>query len=571
MARVARTFGAPLANFVATLAVFFAGAGRRALWPPDEPRYATVAREMNATGEYLVPHLNGAIYAEKPPLFFWMEAAAMRAWPGSDVAPRLPSLVLGAATVALLFALSRRLFGTAGGLAAAVVLATTFEFAFLSQRANIDASLTFFTTLAIAAFARGYLIEPARPGRWYALAYAATGLAVLVKGPAGALVPALVCGTTVVAREGPRGAARGHVAAGAALVLAIVAAWLLPAVLHAHALEKAAGAKPWTYAKHLLIEKAAGHGFGEQKNGPPWFYLERIWGDAAPWCAFWPLVVLAIARWRDARWREVERFGLAWTIPFFVVMSLIPAKRNLYLLPIFPGLAFLVGIAVAHLEEAPERARHLLFAVTHRLLLAAGALGGAGAIALWALVSTGHTAVLARMHGIEAALTPRLLGEAALLGGAAFAAAMWGLAGAARGRLGAALGGLAGVAIVATLGFSLVAFPILDREESVRPIASRVLALSDQAGGARIGLYRNQHEAWMFYLERTPLPLVKEGKLDAFLAADGGSPAIAIALEEGPAPAALPGVVLERVTWRGKKFSLLANEAAAERIRKLGP
>src|SRR5215475_2268145 len=48
----------------------------RDLWNPDEPRYAEVAREMVARDDYALPHLNGAVYGEKPPLFFWLGAAA---------------------------------------------------------------------------------------------------------------------------------------------------------------------------------------------------------------------------------------------------------------------------------------------------------------------------------------------------------------------------------------------------------------------------------------------------------------------------------------------------------------
>ena len=53
------------------LALFLPGLGSRDLWNPDEPRYAEVAREMVATGEFFVPHLNGRLYSEKPPLQFW--------------------------------------------------------------------------------------------------------------------------------------------------------------------------------------------------------------------------------------------------------------------------------------------------------------------------------------------------------------------------------------------------------------------------------------------------------------------------------------------------------------------
>jgi len=42
----------------------------RDLWNPDEPRYMAVGWGMVETGNYLVPHLSGYIYPDKPPLFF---------------------------------------------------------------------------------------------------------------------------------------------------------------------------------------------------------------------------------------------------------------------------------------------------------------------------------------------------------------------------------------------------------------------------------------------------------------------------------------------------------------------
>ncbi len=58
--------------------LFFFRMGARDLWTPDEPRYAQVAREMLETGEWLVPHLNGIVYTEKPPLYFWLIALASK-------------------------------------------------------------------------------------------------------------------------------------------------------------------------------------------------------------------------------------------------------------------------------------------------------------------------------------------------------------------------------------------------------------------------------------------------------------------------------------------------------------
>ena len=54
------------------MVLFFFNLGGRDLWEPDETRYAVIAREMKDTGNWILPHFNREVYAEKPTLFFWL-------------------------------------------------------------------------------------------------------------------------------------------------------------------------------------------------------------------------------------------------------------------------------------------------------------------------------------------------------------------------------------------------------------------------------------------------------------------------------------------------------------------
>src|SRR4051812_29064838 len=92
----------PLAFLAAALALFALGTTRRGLWNPDEPREAEIAREMWTRGDPIVPHLNGAPFLEKPPLYAWVTGAMFTLAGKADPAgSRVASMLAGAGVVAL--------------------------------------------------------------------------------------------------------------------------------------------------------------------------------------------------------------------------------------------------------------------------------------------------------------------------------------------------------------------------------------------------------------------------------------------------------------------------------------
>jgi 4-amino-4-deoxy-L-arabinose transferase-like glycosyltransferase len=57
---------------LAVLVLIGTGLGMRDPWPADEPRFALIARDMVATGQWLFPRVGGDLYPDKPPIFFWI-------------------------------------------------------------------------------------------------------------------------------------------------------------------------------------------------------------------------------------------------------------------------------------------------------------------------------------------------------------------------------------------------------------------------------------------------------------------------------------------------------------------
>src|SRR5438046_1163362 len=108
--------------FVAAVVFFSIGAAGRGLWESDEPRIAESARVMTTpTGDRLLPHLNGEVYRDKPPLVAWI-VAFFHGTVGLDLAlaAKVPSIVGASLAGLATFLIGRRLYGAPAGLAAAV-------------------------------------------------------------------------------------------------------------------------------------------------------------------------------------------------------------------------------------------------------------------------------------------------------------------------------------------------------------------------------------------------------------------------------------------------------------------
>ena len=202
--------------------------------PIDETRYLAVAWEMRTTGEYLVPHLNGATYAHKPPMLFWLIDAGwlltgVHAWTA-----RAMTLLCSLASLALMARLTLRLTGsTRAARASMAFLLGAVYFALFANAIMFDVPLT--TCVLLAMHGLLDLVE-ARARRGVLLTGLAIGLGILVKGPVMLLDVACVAlaapwwsGDRL---EGRRARYFGQFALAVLVGAAIALAWAIPAALH---------------------------------------------------------------------------------------------------------------------------------------------------------------------------------------------------------------------------------------------------------------------------------------------------------------------------------------------------
>lgn len=320
--------------------------GRLPLLDVDEPVYGEVGRLMassHSLSRWLTPHYNGAMWFDKPPLFYWLTGLSMRALGASELAARLPSALCAVGLVAAAYALARRAYPQkpSAGLWAGFVLATGVQFFLLARAAVTDMALALALTLALLGLQAW--LDSGR-ARSIALCGLGTGLACLVKGPV-ALV--LIGGQLVLYVLLTRRwtlAAKPALWGGLALCLLV--------------------ALPWYIAMTAWHGQAFVQGFLEANNvtrflkpehhetNAVWWYVPIFIAFFLPWTLSVPGALVAARRRNQAERAAPSSprptlFLMLWCGLVFAFFSLSQTKLVTYIFPLFPIMAVLVGAWIA--------------------------------------------------------------------------------------------------------------------------------------------------------------------------------------------------------------------------------
>ena len=326
----------------------------------DDARYAEVPREMAASGDWVVPTLNGMPYVEKPPLWYWSAAASIKLLGANEAAARLPMALYAALGALGVWWLGSWLYGDSVARAAAVAVATSGLWVFLSHNMTLDMPLSV-ALLWTTALALRVMERPedswAGPAAWLAAA-----LAFLAKGLIALLLPAAwVIGLAVLFPRWRAGARKLALSWGAVLFFAVAAPWFLavqerrPDFLHTFFVEQ--------HFQRYLTPKYA-------RGAPWWFFLVVVPAGLLPWSAAFLAGAAGVVRAPLAR-REDAALA-AWIAGVTLFFSLSSSKLATYALPVFPHAALLCAAALE--RGLPAWSRGLSRALGGALLAAAALL-----------------------------------------------------------------------------------------------------------------------------------------------------------------------------------------------------
>lgn len=329
------------------LLLFSIDLGTPSLWDPDEGLAAEVAREMLLTRQWLTPQLNFVPYMEKPPLYFWTLAAAMRLFGSSnEAAIRLPSVLLSVAGVWLALSWGWRHLRPISATFAALVLATTAGYVAIGRLAIDEAATGMLLSIALLGMSEPLL---SRRAGFPWLFYLSLAAAILSFGVAALLLPAAVLLPFVALSREP----------GRLLDLRPFRGLGVVCVLVAPVLGLAAARDP-AYVRSLVLEhnliRFVDPGFDDYHPYSIVAFVSIVPLLMLPWGVFLPWSLRDAWRSGGERSPEARLYLIAWLMGDLLFFVATAANVVAYVVIALTPLALLTGRAIARFLRRPRAA-----------------------------------------------------------------------------------------------------------------------------------------------------------------------------------------------------------------------
>ena len=301
---------------------------------PDEPRYASTAREMALNGDWIVPHFNSAPRINKPPVFYWAVALCYKLFGIHELGARLPSALAAIGTAMIVYFWGKRIEGRKSGFWAGVMLMISPLFFFVARFCITDMLLTFFFSAALYLFFVEYR-EVRKKNSRRLLLYFLLSMVFLVKGPVGVLLFILITCCFLLWARDFRYARRLWYLPGFLLFAGIICAWGIP-------FWASLGTKQ---ILSLFTRETSGRFVSGYAHPEPfYYYIPAFMLGFFPWSAFVFIPIAALFKNRAVTPPEGKKeacFFTAWLVISLIFFSLSKSKLMTYILPLSPSVVLL--------------------------------------------------------------------------------------------------------------------------------------------------------------------------------------------------------------------------------------
>ena len=347
-------------SFIFCAYMLFARLGGLPLISPDEGRNAEVAREMSQSHSWLVPTYDGLAYLDKPAFYFKTIALSFSLFGESEGVARLSSACFGFLLLVVMFLFCQKVYDQRTAILAMLIVTTTPLYIAFSRFVIFDMTLAFFVCSTIFACYLAEECEEKQRNRWYLIGALSAGIATLIKGPVGFIVPTLVI-AVFNGVEGRLGAMKRVFALrNWAVFLAIVLPWFVGLSL----------LRPDFPYYGIMRESLARFTTSEfRRTAPFYFYAPIIAGTFFAWSFLLPESI--VAAWQERkRWTRADRLFVVWAIVVVLFFSVSQSKLPGYILTAVLALGVLTARVFSEaLDNSRGRAARIVWHGTMPLLL----------------------------------------------------------------------------------------------------------------------------------------------------------------------------------------------------------
>ena len=341
----------------------------------EESRWATGAREMLSSGDWIVPRQQGRVFPERPPMTMW--AIAATGWLRGEVDPiavRLPSVAAVVLTSLLIYGYARSVLSRFAALAAALAYATMGQVLQIGRLGESEALFALLVSASLLLWHLGYLRHWSPLVTW-SCGFGCAALAALVKGPQAPVYFVAITGAYLAVRRDWRYLACRQYAAGACVFVAIVSTWQIPFYL---ATDWPTVVATWS---GLAGDRFQLGGFAEHVLTFP---LETF-ACLLPWS---PIAVALAKRETRALLADatpVTTFLFTALVVAYPTVWIAAGARGRYFMPLYPIAAVLIGLVIERCATAqvggyPRRAWHQFLLLCGVLIGVSGAAIGANTL-----------------------------------------------------------------------------------------------------------------------------------------------------------------------------------------------
>ena len=367
------------ALLVLTCLLCFSGLAKFPVIDRDEARFAQASVQMAESGDLINIRFQDEARNKKPAGIYWLQTGAIKAFGATGQRAiwiqRLPSVLGALLAVLISYWGAARMIGRKGAFIAAAMLSISALMIFEAHIAKTDAVLCGLSASCFAALA--HLRHNQNPGKFKLPSWVfwiALGHSIMIKGP---VLPLLVILTLITLAIWERRNVWMKQFLNWPAIILFFLIWLPWAITI------------WIATDGAFFADSLGKDFGgkiisaqEKHSGLPGYYLGTIW------ITFWPSCLLLIPGFAfafravknkknsDAPVIKAMRLCLAWILPYWVLVEIMPTKLPHYVLPLFPALTVITAAAAITLISVREfkiirRVNALIY-----LIISTGIVGG---------------------------------------------------------------------------------------------------------------------------------------------------------------------------------------------------